>query len=125
MIRVDKDNPKTWKNFRAKHCDNCRANCCSMPVEVGLEDLIRLKLVTQEEADGSIKKMVVRLKKERWVRSYREATNLFILEQSPSGDCIFLDNNRKCKVYELRPLTCRKFPTEIGRRVGYCPSEPK
>jgi Fe-S-cluster containining protein len=124
MIRVDKDNPKTWKTYRAKHCENCNANCCSMPVEVKIEDLLRLNLISIEEIEGSIKKMVARLKRERWVRSYREATSLFILEQSPTGDCLFLDIHRKCKVYEKRPTTCRKFPVEIGRRVGFCPSEP-
>jgi Fe-S-cluster containining protein len=125
MIRTDKDNPKTWKAYRAKHCESCMANCCSMPVEIMLEDLIRLQLAAPEDAEGSIKKLVARLKKERWIRSYREATGLFTLEQSPKGDCIFLDSNRKCKVYELRPTTCRRFPAEIGRRVGYCPSQPK
>lgn len=125
MIQVNKDNPHSWKIFRTKHCDNCMSYCCAMPVEVKLEDLIRLQLVASEEAEGSIKKLVVRLKKERWIRSYREATGLFILEQTPVGDCIFLDANRKCKVYERRPTTCRKFPSEIGRRVGYCPSVAK
>jgi Fe-S-cluster containining protein len=125
MIQTDKDNPKTWKIFRAKHCENCMAHCCSMPVEIQLEDLVRLELTTQEEAEGSFKKLVTRLKKEKWIRSYRDATGLFTLEQTPQGDCIFLDVNRKCKVYEKRPITCRRFPAEIGRRVGYCPSLPK
>jgi hypothetical protein len=125
MNKVNKDNPKTWKLFQAKHCENCQAHCCSMPVEIKLDDLVRLEFTSFEEAEDSIKKLVARLKKQKLIRTYREATKLFTLEQSPQGDCLFLDSNRKCTVYEKRPTTCRRFPEEIGLRVGFCPSVSK
>jgi Fe-S-cluster containining protein len=126
MPIVDKDNPKTWKSFKAQYCDRCMAHCCSMPVEIRIADLIQLGLVYEGEIeDISINKLVARLKKEKWIRSYRESSGLFTLETNPAGDCIYLNAERKCKVYDKRPETCRKFPTEVGRRIGYCPSIPK
>lgn len=126
MAIVNKDRPGTWKLFRPQYCDNCLSYCCSMPVEVRIDDLISLGLTYEGEADDiSMNKLVARLKKEKWIRAYRETTGLFTLETNPAGDCLFLDAHRKCKVYDKRPETCRKFPAEIGRRVGYCPSVPK
>ena len=31
---VDVDRPDTWSRYRNGLCDNCMANCCTMPVEV-------------------------------------------------------------------------------------------
>ncbi len=92
-----------------------------MPVEVSASDLVRLGLMFEDEAKGSLKKIAARLIKERVVQSFRAASGLFTLQQSPLGDCVFLDRERRCKVYETRPDVCRKFPTELGPRPSFCP----
>jgi Fe-S-cluster containining protein len=125
-MKIDKDRPSTWKRYDAVNCTKCRANCCSMPVEVKLFDIIRLGLAHQDEADNSIKKLAKRLKKEGTVSSYREGTEYFMLTQKANSDCYFLDSKtRLCTVYDKRPDTCREFPAERGTRVGYCPVEYK
>jgi uncharacterized protein len=92
-----------------------------MPVEVKIEDLIRLGVVQEDEAKGSIKKLVSNLKKKGVISSYRQHTGLFMLVQKANRDCIFLDSqSRLCTVYEKRPEVCREFP-RIGPRPGYCP----
>lgn len=121
-MRIDFDRPSTWLKYRSGLCDGCRANCCRLPVEVDLEDLIRLELVPRPESPPSLKKIARRLSSEGWVQNFRGRTALFILQQTYDGDCIFLSKDRKCTVYEKRPRVCRSFP-EIGPRPGYCPSE--
>lgn len=97
-----------------------------MPVEVKLSDLIRLEVVSSDEASGSLKKLVSRLKKDGIIQSYRQGTELFMLVQKANEDCIFLDSKtRLCTVYEKRPETCRDFPLHVGTRVGFCPYRPK
>ncbi len=91
-----------------------------MPVEVRAEDLARLKLADSDEME-SPKKLATRLIKEGVVSQYREKTGLFTITAKSNGDCYFLDNNRLCTVYEKRPDVCRKFPTEMSRRLTYCP----
>lgn len=92
-----------------------------MPVEIKLSDLIRLELVTEDEASGSIKKLAKRLIKEGIIVSYRQGTEFFMLSQKANNDCLFLDSKtRLCTVYEKRPETCRLFPS-IGPRPGFCP----
>ena len=96
-----------------------------MPVEVKLSDLIRLGVVTNDEAAGSIKKLAKRLNKEKIISSYRHGTELFMLSQKNGRDCHFLDSRtRLCTVYDKRPGVCRDFPT-IGPRPSFCPVTPK
>jgi len=119
--RTDKDRPSTWIPYRQGFCAGCNASCCTMPVEVHLEDLLRLNIVSEDEAQGSRRKMIKRLQKAGLVSSYREGTDLYLLQSRPNGDCHFLDPiTRLCQVYDLRPGVCREFPA-IGPRPGFCP----
>lgn len=96
-----------------------------MPVEIKISDLIRLGITTEDEAQGSIKKLAKRLMKEKIIVSYRQGTEFFMLSQKANNDCLFLDTTtRLCTVYEKRPDTCRSFP-KIGPRPGFCPVNPK
>lgn len=125
MSRPDVDRPSTWKSYRSGMCQNCYGGCCTMPVEVKLEDLIRLGVVDVDEAAGSIKKIAKRLKKDGIITSYRQGTDLFMLTQRSNNDCLYLHPiTRLCTVYEKRPGVCREFPA-IGPRPSFCPHAPK
>ncbi len=119
---VSIDRPSTWVPFRsAKQCDGCFAGCCTLPVETSAADLMRLEVLTLDEAASSLKKAFRRLHREGIVRSYHASTGLFILEQRNGRDCVFLHpTTRRCTVYERRPEVCRRFP-KIGPRPGFCP----
>ncbi|OYZ17904.1 MAG: hypothetical protein B7Y39_14445 [Bdellovibrio sp. 28-41-41] len=93
-----------------------------MPVEVTLEDLIRLNLISEDDVQNmGIRKITKKLIKEKWVSTYREGTKLFMLTQKANRDCVFLDSRtRRCTNYQLRPDVCRQFPS-IGPRPGFCP----
>jgi Fe-S-cluster containining protein len=129
-MKPDKDKPWTWIKYRKGMCEGCAGNCCTMPVEIHAEDLVRLGIATEDEVasndqGGSRKKLAKRLIKEGLLQSYRETTELFMLTQRPNGDCYYLHPvTRLCTVYEKRPSTCRRFP-EIGPRPGFCPSNRK
>lgn len=124
-MSTDKDRPSTWVRYRNGLCAGCNAACCTMPVEVELEDLLRLKVISDDEALGSRNKMIKRLKKAGIISTYREGTNLFQLQSRPNGDCQFLHPvTRLCQVYDQRPGVCREFPS-IGPRPGFCPKKEK
>lgn len=97
-----------------------------LPVEVKASDLVRLGLAGEDEVQRSKKKLFKRLKKEKILSSYREGTDLFMLQPNARGECLFLDpHTRRCRVYDRRPDVCRDFPTQMGPRVGYCPFRKK
>jgi Fe-S-cluster containining protein len=105
-------------------CRDCNANCCTMPVEVKAEDLLRLGLIGEDEVRASPKKVFNRLAKQGILKSFRASTGLFMLVQKSNDDCIFLGPDRLCTVYDKRPGVCREFPS-IGPRPGFCPKNKK
>lgn len=120
---TDTDRPSTWEKYKSGMCNGCWAACCTLPVEVSAFDLIRLDLITEDEAAASLKKVAKRLMKEGFVKSFHPSRQLFILEQRYGRDCVFLGKDRRCTQYEKRPEVCRQFP-KIGPRPGYCPVRP-
>ncbi|MGZ3686732.1 MAG: YkgJ family cysteine cluster protein [Bdellovibrionota bacterium] len=123
--RGDAQRPSTWTKYRKGLCDGCWAGCCTLPVEVSAVDLMRLELITEDEAAESLKKVAKRLLKEGIIQAFSAKSQLFVLEQRHGRDCIFLGaKDRLCTVYEKRPEVCRRFPT-IGPRPGWCPSAKK
>jgi Fe-S-cluster containining protein len=121
---MDVENPKTWRRYRQGMCCDCRAGCCTLIVEVTGADLICLGLTDDWEVTHSIKSLIKRLKKEGIIKRYNFKTGIFVLEQNSQGECIFLDTKQNCRVYEKRPMVCRKHPVEIGPRPGYCSYSP-
>jgi Fe-S-cluster containining protein len=122
-MSVDKDKPQSWVKYKQSLCQTCIGTCCTMPVEVKIEDLVRLEKISADDVQMSRRKLVTRLKKDGLIISYREATQKFMLASRPNGDCLFLGTeSRLCTVYAKRPDLCRSFPTLIGNRLGYCPA---
>ena len=119
---VDVDRPDTWTKYRSGLCDGCAANCCTMPVEVKLPDLIRLGLVDAFEAEHEPAKQIAkRLAKAGLIEHFNFKNSIFTLARRASGDCHYLDAvTRRCTVYEKRPNTCRLHP-QVGPRPGHCP----
>ena len=119
---VDVDRLATWTRYRPGLCDSCAANCCTMPVEIRLADLVRLGLVDPFEAEHEQVRLIARrLIKQRQVERYNHKDGIFTLARRASGDCQLLDaQTRRCTVYEQRPDTCRRHP-QVGPRPGHCP----
>lgn len=123
---VNVDRLDTWTRYRSGLCNDCAANCCTMPVEVRLSDLVRLEVVDAFEAEHEAPKQIARrLAKAGLVGHFNFRNSIFTLARRASGDCLFLDaTSRRCTVYERRPDTCRKHP-QVGPRPGYCAYGPR
>ena len=124
MKPVDRLKPETWVRYRPSLCQNCQAGCCTLPVQVTTEDLYHMGFLKFEEVNGSFKEIAARLKKEGLIQSSNEREAVFTLTQKKGGDCLFLDENRRCTIYERRPTICRRFP-ENSARPGFCPHREK
>jgi Fe-S-cluster containining protein len=122
---VDVDRTDTWTRYKTGMCDTCAANCCTMPLEVKLADLVLLNVVDAFEAENEEPKQIAkRLSKAGLIEHFNFKNSIFTIARKSSGDCQFLDTqSRRCTVYELRPQTCRKHP-QVGPKPGFCPYGP-
>ena len=119
------DRLSAWKPYKNGMCNGCWSGCCTLPVEITASDLVRMELISPDDAtSGSLKKVARGLMKAGIVKNFRASTGIFTLQQRHGRDCIYLDKNRLCTIYEKRPEVCRRFPT-IGPRPGFCPCLPK
>lgn len=118
---VDVDRLETWQRYRTGMCDTCAANCCTMPLEVRLPDLVRLGVVDAFEAEHIEPKLIAkRLLKMGVIDHFNHKNAIFTMARRASGDCRFLDaQSRRCTVYETRPETCRLHPKK-GPKPGFC-----
>jgi uncharacterized protein len=122
---TDLNRVETWQRYRKGMCDDCRAGCCRLPVEVRIMDLLRMELVSEFETEEPLKNTAKRLMKEGVVAHFNHRESIFTLSQHSSGDCYYLDRQtRRCTIYEKRPDTCRQHPQK-GPRPGYCAYQRK
>ena len=122
--KVDVVDTSTWVRYRAGMCEGCWGGCCTMPVTVSSEDLYHMGYLEAHQVNGPLKRVALKLMREGIVKSYRDRTRTFVLQTKNGHDCLFLDENRRCSIYDRRPYVCRKFPLNSAR-PGYCPKQKK
>jgi Fe-S-cluster containining protein len=116
---------ETWSRYRKSLCAECQGWCCRLPVEVRVDDLVRMAVIDAFEAEEPPKVLARRLQKNGVIDHFNFKNSLFTLARRANDDCIYLDvQSRRCTIYEQRPQTCRNHPT-IGPRAGYCPYRPQ
>lgn len=121
----DIDDISTWTRYEPWFCETCRGNCCRMPVEVTLKDLVRMGALTETEAKWPIEELEGRLRQDGIIEHRYVKERIFILAHIANGDCIYQDPVRRtCRIYAKRPDTCREYPN-VGLRPGFCAYERK
>lgn len=125
IAAADLDRLETWARYSSDMCHSCMSSCCTLPVEVRLDDLIRLGLVDEFERDEPPKQVARRLQKDGSIERFNQKSGIFTLTRLANNDCLFLDRkSRLCSVYDRRPDTCRNHP-RVGPRPGHCAYRPK
>lgn len=120
-VYVDVNDVSTWTRYKKGLCDSCVANCCTMPVEVTMNDLIRMQVVDPFDAEEPIKNIAKSLKKQGIIEHFNFKNELFTLVRFANHDCLYLDpHSRRCRIYHQRPETCRNHP-QVGPRPNFCP----
>lgn len=118
------DRLETWVKYKKGLCSDCRATCCTLPVEVQLSDLVRMGLVDAFES-ADLRAVAKRLQKSGVVERFHQKTGIFTLSRMANEDCQFLDPQRRlCTIYDKRPDTCRNHP-QVGPKPGFCAYQPR
>ncbi len=123
-MKVDCLNSKTWVKYEPAMCKGCWAGCCTLPVTVDPEDLFHMGYVEAHEVNGPLKNVASRLLEAGIIQAHQPRSRTFTLHQKNGRDCVFLDKDRLCTIYDKRPSVCRRFPYN-SERPGFCPSRRK
>lgn len=110
---------RLWTHFKKGMCESCEGLCCYMPVEAKISDLIRMGILAEFHLEMSVKEQIKDALKHPGITRYTASTEKFTLAQKPDASCFFLDSNKRCTQYDVRPDTCRNHP-KIGPRPGFC-----
>lgn len=108
-----------WLRYKKEMCQSCEASCCYMPVEVDVADLVKMQLFDSFISELSLKEQIKSISEHPDIQRYNHKSQKYTLKQRSSGACPFLDNNKRCRIYALRPKTCANHPL-VGPRPGYC-----
>jgi len=120
LAAADTDRLETWIKYRNGLCDDCVSSCCTLPVEVRINDLIRMGLADEFEREEPAKLIARRLEKAGIIEHFNHRHEIFTLSRRSNSDCLYLHpQTRRCTIYDKRPDTCRNHPV-IGPRPGYC-----
>lgn len=99
--------------FPVPNCDKCEKKCCPPRVVISLYDVARFIDRGSDKYIAGTFEGFVKLflsddgKDVELSRPYMAAAD------SEAGDCVFLDEDRKCSIYEDRPFICRAYPMAI------------
>ena len=118
---VNLNDTSTWLRYKKGLCDDCMGSCCTLAVEVNSNDLIRMQLISEFEAEHESPKNIAKaLMKQGIIEHFNFKSSMFTLTRHSNNDCLYLDRKtRRCTIYTKRPTTCRKHP-QIGPKADYC-----
>lgn len=97
-------------------CAQCGAECCDVSTPFSKEDIKRIKSKHRKLFRG--------------VTVTPTLAEAFNLHKRNNTQCVFLDENKRCKIYEDRPQICKDFGDKPFARcayngLDYYPTDPK
>ena len=103
-------------------CYNCKYHCCigEYATFLTLRDALRIKKKIEGEleefcfygpicSDKKEQKKLLKSKDHTYF-DFSSSGNVLQLKAKKDHSCVFLDDEKKCSVYDIRPLICRVFP---------------
>lgn len=99
--------------FPMPDCDNCEEKCCPPRVVISLFDVARfMDDGLDERIAGKFEGFVELYLSDDGKDVDLTRSHMFPIDRD-AKDCVFLNEDRKCSIYEKRPLICRSYPVAI------------
>lgn len=76
-------------------CASCGAECCDVSTPFSKDDLARIKKKSKKLLRG--------------VKVVPGKADSFSLHRRGNTQCVFLDANKRCTIYDIRPQICKDF----------------
>lgn len=112
-------------------CRDCTARCCrGLAVVLTIPEALRLVKATGAKPEDILEfsENVDSRKTPHYpllLRQGKSVREFFIIIRRQGADCIFLNEDRTCKIYAHRPFVCKLYPLELDgkcvKKGALCP----
>jgi len=100
--------------FPVPNCDRCAEKCCPNGVAISLYDVARfVDIDLVSFISGTFSGYVDLFLSEDGGENIKLSRPFMSGSNPEIKDCVFIDEERKCSIYENRPLICRAYPIAI------------
>lgn len=100
--------------FPVPDCDNCEEKCCPPRVVISLFDVARfMDNGLNEHIAGKFEGFVELFLSDDGGKDVKLSRPHMFPVDSDAKNCVFLNEDRKCSIYENRPFICRSYPVAI------------
>lgn len=100
--------------FPIPDCSNCEEKCCPPGVAISLFDLARfIDIGLDKFIAGAFEGYIELFLSDNGGEDVKLSRPYMAGESPKAKDCIFLDEERKCSIYENRPFICRSYPVAV------------
>ena len=100
--------------FPIPNCEKCSEKCCPTGVAVSLYDVTRfIDIDLNSFIAGAFSGYVDLYLSEDGGENVKLSRPYMSGNNPDIKDCVFMDEERKCSIYENRPLICRAYPIAI------------
>jgi Fe-S-cluster containining protein len=114
-IKIDMEGKGDLENtFPIPNCDECENKCCPPRVVISLFDVARfIDTGLDDFIAGKFEGFIKLFLSDDSGKDIKLSHTYMCSTDSDAKNCVFLDEERKCSIYENRPLICRSFPVGI------------
>jgi Fe-S-cluster containining protein len=114
VIFAIKDKGDLKTTFPIPNCSRCTQKCCMARVSISLYDVSRFIDSGLDSFIAGTASGYSDLPISEDGSEILRISNPYMCGNDPEKkDCVFLDNEQKCSIYENRPILCRAFPIGI------------
>jgi Fe-S-cluster containining protein len=100
--------------FPVPNCDRCAEKCCPNGVAISLYDVARfVDIDLVNFISGAFSGYVDLFLSEDGGENIKLSRPFMSGSKPEIKDCVFMDEERKCSIYDNRPLICRAYPIAV------------
>jgi Fe-S-cluster containining protein len=112
FVMKDKGDLKT--TFPIPNCNRCTGKCCPTRININLYDVARFVDMGLDSCiTGMFSWYVDMPLSEDGGKNVRLSNPQMSGKDPDKKDCVFMDEEKKCSIYENRPTMCRAFPIAV------------
>ncbi|MEK7398118.1 MAG: YkgJ family cysteine cluster protein [Candidatus Poribacteria bacterium] len=113
VIFAIKDRGDLKTTFPIPNCNRCTDKCCPTRININLYDVAKFVDMGLDSCIKGVFSEYVDISLSEDGGKNVKISNPYMYGNPNKKDCVFMDDEQKCSIYENRPTMCRAFPITV------------